>query len=105
MAEINPSKLHDELVSAGISISGCNSNGVVWDIKNNEIQDREDVRAVIDLHDPTPHAADILQEEYLKAGITSRKMIFALWKKVMGADSTDADALQSLMDGIEALVN
>ena len=32
-------------------------------------------------------------------------MIFALWKKVMGADSTDADALQSLMDGIEALIN
>jgi hypothetical protein len=105
MAEINPGKLTQELLDAGIITGGCNSNGVVWDDKNNEIQDRKDVHAVVVLHDPAPDAADILQDEYLKAGVTSRKMIFALWKKVMESDSTDADALQSLMDGIEALIN
>jgi len=98
---INAQKLSKELIKAGISTHGnCNSNGVVWDDDNNEIQDREDVILIINAHDPTPSDALILQEKYNKAGITSRKMIFALWKKVMGSDSTDADAIQLLIDQV-----
>jgi len=50
---INSSKLDKELKEAGIKFSGCNSNGVVFD-GYNEIQDRPDVRAVLDAHAPTP---------------------------------------------------
>lgn len=52
---INPQKLTQELITAGITTHGnCNSRGVVWDDENNEIQDRPDVAAIIAAHDPTP---------------------------------------------------
>lgn len=60
---INSSKLDKELKAAGISILGCNSNGVVWDVDGNEIQDRQDVAAVIAAHNPnTPMWDDIRKE-------------------------------------------
>ena len=104
MPKINVSKLHDELVAAGTEISGCDSNGVVLDINGDQIQDREDVKSVITAHDPAPDDEVILHEEYSKAGATPPAMIYALWKKVMASDSTDADALQSLMDGIDVAI-
>jgi hypothetical protein len=52
---INIQKLSKELVLAGITTHGnCNSNGVVWDDNNNEIQDRSDVKMILAKHDPTP---------------------------------------------------
>ena len=51
---INPKKLTSELLTAGISISGCSDKGIVWDSLNKEIQTRADVKAVIAKHDPTP---------------------------------------------------
>jgi len=48
---INPSKLHFELVQSGITISGCNADGIVWDENRNEIQDQANVQAVIAAHD------------------------------------------------------
>jgi len=64
---INVTKLSQELVLAGITTHGnCNSNGVVWDDNNNEIQDRLDVKAVLAKHDPTPEILksdkDVIQE-------------------------------------------
>jgi hypothetical protein len=49
---INAQKLDAELKNAGIQISGCNTNGKVWDVGNNEIQSRADVAAVIAAHNP-----------------------------------------------------
>ena len=52
---INTTKLAKELVLAGITTHGnCNSNGIVLDDNNNEIQDRKDVKAILAKHDPTP---------------------------------------------------
>lgn len=45
-------KLTQELTSAGIQHSGCNTSGKVWDLSNNEIQDRPDVAAVLAAHVP-----------------------------------------------------
>ena len=51
----NSFKLCSELRAAGITTHGnCNSIGVVWDDDNNEIQDRPDVAAILEAHDPTP---------------------------------------------------
>jgi len=60
----NTEKLIEELQIEGIEAGGCNEFGIVWDKDNNEIQDREDVRAVIKAHDPTP-----ILEETLEAKI------------------------------------
>lgn len=56
---INSTKLTEELRSAGIEISGCNSSGIVWDLSGKEIQDRPDVLAVISLHDPVDHITSL----------------------------------------------
>ena len=100
MAEININKLYAELKEAGIKTCGCDSSGVVWDLNNNQIQDREDVIEIILAHDPSPDDDAVLREEYIKAGITTDDMIFALWKKVMSSDIIDADALQLLIDQV-----
>ena len=64
---INTQKLTQELIDAGITTHGnCNSNGVVWDDDNNEIQDRPDVKAVIANHDPTPIPEETLEEKVSK---------------------------------------
>ena len=49
---INTDRLQIELKNKNIEISGCNSNGIVWDLDGNEIQDREDVATVIENHNP-----------------------------------------------------
>ncbi len=104
MVEINVEKLYQELVTAGLKINGCDSNGIVWDKAGKQIQDRSDVLLVIGAHDPTPPINDIRQDEYHNVGVNSKTMLFALWKKVMSSDSADADALQSLMDGVDASI-
>ena len=50
---INVGKLHKQIEAAGIEISGCNANGIVWDADGNEIQSRADVEAIIAAHNPT----------------------------------------------------
>jgi hypothetical protein len=62
MDNINVLKLHKEIESAGIKLCGCSSSGVVWDINNNEIQDRPDVLEVILNHDPTPIHVETIEE-------------------------------------------
>ena len=49
---INPLQLHKELLAAGIQTCGCNSKGVVWDMQNNEIQNRKDVAVIVAAHKP-----------------------------------------------------
>jgi len=103
---INIKKLTQELQAAGITTHGnCNSNGVVWDDNNNEIQDRADVKAIINAHDPAPDSAAVQSEEYSKAGITPEKIAFALWDHIIKGDNTAAAALQSLMEEIDSQIN
>ena len=64
---INVEKLTQELRNAGITTHGnCNSNGVVWDDNNKEIQNRPDVKAVIAKHDPTPIPVETLEDKIAK---------------------------------------
>lgn len=76
---INTIKLSQELRDAGITTHGnCNSNGVVWDDSNNEIQDRPDVQAVIKKHDPTPIPVETEEEKIkriVKKNFTVREKI------------------------------
>lgn len=57
MTKVNVEKLIQELKASGITTHGnCSSTGIVWDDDNSEIQDRPDVVAVLQAHDPTPDA-------------------------------------------------
>ncbi len=48
---IRPEGLTRELTIAGIQFSGCNAQGIVWDLMGNEIQNQPNVAAVIAAHD------------------------------------------------------
>lgn len=48
----NLNKLMDEFKQAGIVCGGCNTDGIVWDMDNNEIQNRADVAAILLAHNP-----------------------------------------------------
>jgi len=64
---INLDKLTQELITAGIKISGCNSDGIVWaEDGTTEIQDRKDVKAINAAHDPTPDPEPEPIEERIK---------------------------------------
>ena len=61
---MNIEKLTWELIAAGIKISGCNENGIVWaEDGQTEIQDRKDVKTIIKAHDPTPDPIETLDEK------------------------------------------
>jgi len=62
MSEYNAEKLTQELIDAGFLISGCNSNGLVWDDKGNEIQEQPAVQAVLSAHDPTTLEEESIEE-------------------------------------------
>lgn len=52
---INLRKLNKELKQAGISFAGVNDEGIVWGVDGKtEIQNRPDVFAIINSHDPNP---------------------------------------------------
>lgn len=64
---INITKLTNELRDAGITTHGnCNSNGIVWDDDNKEIQDRKDVKAILKVHDPIPAPVETFEEKIAK---------------------------------------
>lgn len=56
---INVTKLDAEIRRAGIAISGCDTNGIVFDEQGSQIQKRADVAAIIAAHDPNPSADEL----------------------------------------------
>ena len=60
---INSNKLHNELLAAGIEISGCDSDGRVIDKYGKEIQLKPNVLAVLEAHDPTPEPIITIDQE------------------------------------------
>lgn len=72
---INTKQLTEELISAGIQTNGCNSNGVVWDKDNKEIQDRPDVKAIVIKHKPKEEPPQASIEEKLNVVFDEIKML------------------------------
>jgi hypothetical protein len=81
---INIDKLMEELSSAGILISGCNTNGIVWDVDGiTEIQDRPDVASIISAHNPdTPSWGSIIAEK-------NRLLSASDWTQTLDAPFSD----------------
>lgn len=101
----NVQKLTKEFQEANLPIAGVSSTGEIAWSRNLTKAEKTTSQAIIDNHDTSPDDSVILRGEYSKAGIKSEDMIFALWKKVMSSDSTDADAIQSVIDLVNLSVS
>ena len=102
---INPSKLHQELLSAGFPVVGVASDGRIDYSRDLTASENKAVQSLIAAHDPTPSTSEARLEAYFKAGITLQDMIFALWSKVVQGDTTQADKIQAIMGNINATIN
>jgi hypothetical protein len=91
MTVYNVDKLLSQLIAGGISCSGCNSNGVVWDVNGTtEIQTRSDVATIIASYTNQPTLSDynnalqvFLDQTAIDRGYTSEQNC------LNGASSTD----------------
>ena len=100
MAELNLYKLTNELLGAGLSMHGVSSDGEISWVKPPTEEQELTASNIISALDPAPDQKSVLRDEYNKVGVNTKEMVFALWKKVMQSDPTDADALQSLIDQV-----
>lgn len=107
MAEfaINPQKLIQELINAGLPVTSVSSDGRVDYSRNLTSTEKKTAEAVFSAHDPAQTTDEIRIEAYFEAGISVRDLVFALWKMVLLDDPTTANEIQSLMDEINATIN
>jgi hypothetical protein len=102
---VNPSKLHSELLEAGLPVVSVSSDGRVDYSRDLTTTEQTTAAAVIAAHNSAQTTEEARIEAYLNGGITLQNMIFALWAKVMQDDSTAADAIQMDMGSINATIN
>ena len=103
--DINPVKLHQELLSAGLPVVSVSTDGRVDYSRDLTVSEQKTSAAVIAAHNVSQTTEESRMQAYLDAGISVQNIAFALWAKVMQEDSTDADEIQSLMDVINATIN
>jgi hypothetical protein len=84
---INVSKLHQELLAAGLPVISVHSDGKVDYTRLLSKAEELKVEALIASHDPV-----IISKP------TPEQMISALWKKIMLGDSTDADKILEMLE-------
>jgi hypothetical protein len=95
---INSTKLDQELKAAGIQFSGVNSQGVVWDLDGNEIQDRPDVLVILQAHDPIDYITPIREALQAEAPMLLRNIPnWVTWDTQQVTDyiNTDVTSLAS----------
>jgi hypothetical protein len=103
--EINPVKLHQELLSVDLPVVSVSTDGRIDYSRDLTVSEQSTAAAVIAAHNVSQTTEESCMQAYFDAGISVQSMAFALWKKIMQADSTDADEIQSLMDAINATIN
>ncbi len=102
---VNPVKLHQELLNAGLPAVSVSSDGRV-DYSRELTQTEETAAAaVIAAHSSALSTEETRIEAYLNNGISIQSMVFALWNKVMNSDATAVDKIQAEMDVINKLIN
>ena len=84
---INVSKLHQELLAAGLPVVSVHSDGKVDYSRLLSKAEELQVEALIAAHNPV-----------VVVKPTTDQMIRALWKKVMLGDSIDADKILEMLE-------
>ena len=102
---VNPTKLHQELLAAGLPVVSVASDGRVDYSRDLTTTEQTTAAAVIAVHNSSQTTEEVRIDAYLNGGITLQNMVFALWYKVMQEDATAAADIQTTMDNINALIN
>lgn len=102
---INPTKLHQELLDAGLPVVCVSSDGRIDYSRSLTSTEESTAESVIAAHDPAQTTEEARIEAYFASGISLQDLVFALWAKVMQEDSTAADEIQSAMEAINATIN
>lgn len=99
---INPTKLHHELVKAGIPIEGVAATEPPRIDFRAEATDEQRILAeqIVAAHVPEDDR-ERRQQAYLEAGVTLETMVAALWEQVVEGRSDAADALQVMREGVQ----
>jgi hypothetical protein len=102
---VNPGKLHQELLDAGLPAISVSSDGRVDYSRELTQSEQTEAAAVIAAHSSALTTEEARIEAYLNSGISIQSMVFALWNKVMNLDATAADAIQINMEKINNSIN
>jgi hypothetical protein len=102
---VNPTKLTQELLDAGLPVTSVSSDGRVSYSRDLTTTENTTAEAIIAAHDPSQSTEEARIEAYFESGITLQDMVFALWYMLMQEDSTNADAIQAEMDASNATIN
>jgi len=101
----NPERLHAALAAEGFPVLSVNSNGEFAFTRELTKTEKKNFDLFLESWDDTPTTDELRLTAYQEAGITSEKLIRALWKELKKGDSTDAAALQASMDQIDSQIN
>ena len=89
----NPKKLTAELQKAGLPVAGVSSRGRIDYAKELTKQQKSAADQIIAAHDPSFTDKEIEKQEIASKGVSDHDILMALWKKIIKADSTEADKL------------
>ena len=100
---INPSKLSEEIIAAGIPISGCSSTGIVWGPDGiTEIQNQPNVQAIIATHDPFDY---VLQRQIGAESVAAAIPNWAGWSTLEWQTYYDANISTTQINAITNLAD
>ncbi len=100
---INATKLHQELVKAGIPIDGVGDTvppRIDFRPEATEVQ-QEQALAILAAHVPEDYL-DKRQAAYVQEGVTIKAMVVAVWERVVEGRPEASDALQAIRERIKA---
>ena len=102
---VNPTKLHQELLAAGLPVVSVASDGRVDYSRDLTTTEQTTAAAVIAAHNTAQTTEEIRIEAYYDAGISLQDLVFALWYKIMQEDATKAEEIQNEITNINEIIN
>lgn len=102
---VNPSKLHQELLDAGLPVVSVSSDGRVDYSRDLTTTEQTSASTIITAHNSAQTTEEARIYAYFNSGFSLQDMVLALWYKVMQDDSTAADEIQAQIDAINATIN
>jgi hypothetical protein len=88
-------KLHRELAAAKLPVASVSSTGEIIYSRDLTAAEKRTAAGIIEAHDPGQTDQEIERDAYAEAGVSVSYLVFALWKKSMQDDPSEADALQA----------
>jgi len=102
---VNPTKLHQELLAAGLPVVSVSSDGRVDYSRELTTTEQTAAAAVIAAHNTAQTTVETRIAAYYDSGISLQDLVFALWYKVMQEDTTNADTIQEIINTINSQIN